>query len=112
MRQCIILLRVLAAAEAMLYCGGPAQRSHILLDLEARSFFKATRRALNLKRGPGKSGAAGRLTPGNQSKGKGNATTKEDEQNRWRKASKKEKRKAKSLVMARGTEASSCTDPF
>ena len=57
------------------------------------SIFKATRRAVNLKRGPGKSGAAGRLTPGNQSKGKGNATTKEDEQNRWRKASKKRERR-------------------
>jgi hypothetical protein len=34
----------------------------------------------------------------------------EDEQNRWRKASKKSKR-LNNLVMARGTEASLCRDP-
>ena len=76
------------------------------------SIFKATRRALNLKRVPGKSGAAGRLTPGNQAKGKGNATTKEDEQNRWRKASKKrERRRVWWWHAGRKQARVQCTDP-
>ena len=53
-------------------CGGPVDKPYFAWF--GSSIFKATWRALNLKWGPGKSGAAGRLTSGNQSKGKGNAT--------------------------------------